>query len=132
MSPAGARAIRMKAMIIDDSRTMRRLLASYIANYSMEVIEAEDGVNALEKLQEIAAPDLALVDWDMPRMSGLDFIKAVRADPDYAEMKILMISSHNTIEDVGQALAAGATDFLMKPMTEEMLHDKLQMIGVAP
>ena len=122
----------MKAMIIDDSRTMRRLLASYIANYSMEVVEAEDGLNALEKLQGIDVPTLALVDWDMPRMCGLDFIKTVRADPDYADMKILMISSHNTIEDVGQALAAGATDFLMKPMTEEMLHDKLQMIGVAP
>jgi two-component system chemotaxis response regulator CheY len=122
----------MKALIIDDSRTMRRLLAAYVANYSIEVVEAEDGLNALEKLQEIEVPDLALVDWDMPRMCGLDFIKAVRADPNYAEMKILMISSHNTIEDVGQALAAGATDFLMKPMTEEMLHDKLQMIGVAP
>jgi two-component system chemotaxis response regulator CheY len=122
----------MKAMIIDDSRTMRRLLASYIANYSMDVVEAEDGLNALEKLQGIDVPALALVDWDMPRMCGLDFIKTVRADPDYADMKILMISSHNTIEDVGQALAAGATDFLMKPMTEEMLHDKLQMIGVAP
>ena len=120
----------MKVLIIDDSRTMRRLLASYIANVTSAIVEAEDGVQAMEQLLLNAPVDLALVDWDMPRMNGLDFVKTVRADPAFAEMKILMVTSHNTMEDVGQALEAGATDFLMKPMTEEMVTDKLRLLGM--
>jgi two-component system chemotaxis response regulator CheY len=120
----------MKVLIIDDSRTMRRLLASYLANIATAIIEAEDGVQALEQLNLNAPIDLALVDWDMPRMNGLDFVKAVRADAAFAEMKILMVTSHNTMEDVGAALEAGATDFLMKPMTEDMVTDKLRVLGM--
>jgi len=122
---------RMKALIVDDSRTMRRLLASYLADFSIEAIEAEDGLHALEQLQKYTSLELALVDWDMPRMTGLELVKAIRASGLFPDMKILMISSHNTLTDVSQALSAGATDFLMKPMTEEMLRDKLQMLGVA-
>lgn len=120
----------MKVLIIDDSRTMRRLLASYITSVTSAIIEAEDGVHAMEQLRLNTPLDLALVDWDMPRMNGLEFVKAVRANPAYAEMKILMVTSHNTMEDVGQALEAGATDFLMKPMTEEMVTDKLRLLGM--
>ena len=120
----------MKVLIIDDSRTMRRLLASYITSISTTVIEAEDGIHALEQLKLNAPIDLALVDWDMPRMNGLDFIKTVSADGAHAAMKILMVSSHNSKEDVGVALAAGATDFLMKPMTENMVTDKLRLLGM--
>ncbi len=120
----------MKVLVIDDSRTMRRLLVSYVTEFTPDIIEAEDGVQGLEQLAQHAPFDLVMVDWDMPRMCGLDFVKAVRANAAYAEMKILMITSHNTMEDVGQALEAGATDFLMKPMTEEMLRDKFQMLGV--
>lgn len=120
----------MKVLIIDDSRTMRRLLASYITRYTGEIIEAEDGVAALEQMARHAPVDLALVDWDMPRMNGLDFIKAVRANPTYADTKLLMVTSHNSMEDIGATLEAGANDFLMKPMTEEMVADKLRLIGV--
>lgn len=120
----------MKVLVIDDSRTMRRLLVSYVTEFTPDIIEAEDGVQGLEQLAQHAPFDLVMVDWDMPRMCGLDFVKAVRANAAYAEMKILMITSHNTMEDVGEALEAGASDFLMKPMTEEMLRDKFQMLGV--
>jgi len=119
----------MKTLIIDDSRTMRRLLASYITSFTGEVLEAEDGIQALEQLHKHTPIDLALVDWDMPRMNGLEFVKAVRADPAYADMKLLMVTSHTTMDDVAEALDAGATDFLMKPMTEEMVVDKLRLIG---
>lgn len=120
----------MKALIIDDSRTMRRLLSSYISEFTGEIVEAEDGIDGLERLKQHSPVDITLVDWDMPRMSGLEFVKSVRSNPVYSEMKILMVTSHNTIEDVGQALEAGATDFLMKPMTEEMVADKLRVLGV--
>jgi len=121
----------MKALIIDDSRTMRRLLASYLAEFTTDIYEAEDGVQALEQLQLHAPIDLALVDWDMPRMNGLEFVKAVRADPAFAETKLLMVTSHNSMEDVGEALAEGSNDFLMKPMTGEMVIDKIRLLGLA-
>lgn len=120
----------MKALIIDDSRTMRRLLASYVAEFSIEVVEAEDGVDALEKLLRYNPFDLALVDWDMPRMNGLEFVKTVRADPTFASMKMMMVTSHSAMEDVGQALQEGANDFLMKPLTGDMVSDKLRVLGL--
>lgn len=120
----------MKALIIDDSRTMRRLLASYVAPFTQEIFEAEDGVQGLEQLLLHGPFDYALVDWDMPRMNGLEFVQAVRADGANAEIKLLMVTSHNAMDDIGQALAAGANDFLMKPMTEEMVADKLRVMGV--
>ena len=120
----------MKALIIDDSRTMRRLLASYVAEFSIEVVEAGDGVEALEQLQRHPSTDLALVDWDMPRMNGLEFVKAVRADSAFAAMKLMMVTSHNEMADIGHALEEGANDFLMKPLTGEMVSDKLRMLGM--
>lgn len=120
----------MKALIIDDSRTMRRLLASYLSEFTSDIVEAEDGVHALEQLQRHAPFDVALVDWDMPRMNGLDFVKAVRANPAHAAVKLMMVTSHNSMEEVGEALGEGANDFLMKPMTGEMVIDKLRFLGV--
>jgi two-component system chemotaxis response regulator CheY len=109
---------------------MRRLLGSYLSAYSNLSLEAEDGLQALDQLKANAPVELALVDWDMPRMNGLEFVKAVRAEPAYASTKLLMVTSHNTMEDVGEALAAGADDFLMKPMTEDMVVDKIRMLGL--
>ena len=120
----------MKTLIIDDSRTMRRLLASYISEFSNEVIEAGVGIEALEQLNRFPSIDLALVDWDMPRMNGLEFVKAVRAEGKFAEMKLMMVTSHNAMEDIGLALEEGANDFLMKPLTGEMVTDKLRLLGL--
>ena len=109
---------------------MRRLLASYLSEFTSDIVEAEDGVHALEQLQRHAPFDVALVDWDMPRMNGLDFVKAVRANPAHAAVKLMMVTSHNSMEEVGEALGEGANDFLMKPMTGEMVIDKLRFLGV--
>ena len=120
----------MKALILDDSRTMRRLLASYVQEFSIDVVEAGDGIEALDQLQRNPSTDIALVDWDMPRMNGLEFVKAVRADQAFASMKVMMVTSHNEMADIGHALEEGANDFLMKPFTGEMVSDKLRMLGL--
>lgn len=120
----------MKALIIDDSRTMRRLLSSYVAEYSIKPIEAEDGREALARLEEEGSVEVALVDWDMPVMNGLDFVKAVRADPRYDGMKLMMVTAHSSISDVGAALDQGANDFLMKPFDGEMVAEKLRLLGI--
>lgn len=120
----------MKVLIVDDSRTMRRLLSSYLSPFTNEILQAEDGLDALEQLSRNPSLDLALVDWDMPRMNGLELVNAIRKESTYSEMKILMVTSHNTMEDIGAVLEAGATDYLMKPMTEEMVQDKLRLLGM--
>ncbi len=121
----------MKVLIIDDSRTMRRLLASYLAPLVSQTYEAGNGREALEVLDKDEAVDLALVDWDMPVMNGIDFVRVVRGDTRRAGIKLLMVTAHNNMESVTEAITAGADDFLMKPLTEEMVMDKLRMMGFA-
>ena len=120
----------MKAMIVDDSKAMRRLLKSYVSRFAGAVVEAGDGVDALTLLEQDASPDLAFVDWDMPRMNGLELLQKIRSLEKFSSMQVVMVTAHNSMEDLGQALEAGANDFLMKPITEEMVEDKLRMLGL--
>lgn len=120
----------MKVLIVDDSRTMRRLLSSFISPVTEDIAEAGDGRDALGVLEREAPFDLALVDWDMPVMNGLDLVKTVRANPAYDSMKIMMVTAQNSYETVLQAIEAGAADYLMKPLTEDMLIDKLRVLGM--
>jgi len=120
----------MKILIIDDSTTMRRLLSSYVQCLNPATAEAANGQEALEVLQEQGPFDLALVDWDMPVMNGLDFVKAVRADHQHDAMPMMMVTAQNSLESVTTALTNGANDYLMKPLTEEMVVDKLRVLGL--
>lgn len=123
----------MKMLIVDDSKPMRTLLAVIAREIAFATAEAGDGREALELLirNDPREPfTVALVDWEMPRMDGLEFIQAVRRNRDFAGLKLLMITRRNSPERVAEALAAGANDFLMKPVTGELLVDKLQILGV--
>ena len=108
---------------------MRRMLASYVDEYEIKSAGAENGQDALDQLNSEQDFDFALVDWDMPVMNGLDFVKAVRSDSSYDSMKLMMVTAHTAINDVGEALQEGADDFLMKPFTKEMVIDKLRVLG---
>ncbi|MCC6232372.1 MAG: response regulator [Verrucomicrobiales bacterium] len=123
----------MRMLIVDDSKPMRSFL-SYLANeMSFQTVEAVDGRDGLETLirNDPKQPfDIALVDWDMPRMTGLEFVQFVRRNHDYDELKLMMVTTNNTIEKITQALEAGANDFLMKPVTKESLAEKLQILGL--
>ena len=122
----------MKMLIVDDSKPMRTFLTSIAQELSFGTAEAVDGRTALDLLirNDPREPfDVALVDWDMPRMNGLEFVQAVRRNQDFAALKILMVTAFNSTERVAEALQAGANDFLMKPATKEMLADKLQILG---
>ncbi|HTS78053.1 MAG TPA: response regulator [Bryobacteraceae bacterium] len=120
----------MRMLIIDDSSTMRGLLAAIAAELGVGSEQAADGRVALEVLERHPSFELALVDWDMPRMNGLEFVRAVRARPEFSSLKLMMVTSHNAIEDVEVALASGADDFLMKPLDAEMVAEKLQVLGL--
>jgi two-component system chemotaxis response regulator CheY len=120
----------VKILIVDDSKAMRTLLRHFLHELQFESAQAEDGVQALEMLHEQGGFDLALVDWDMPRMNGLELVQAVRANARFNELKLMMVTAQNSMERVCAALEAGATDFLMKPVTRESLEDKLRVLGV--
>jgi len=120
----------MKILIVDDSKAMRTFLEYLVQQLKFETALAEDGCKALEILGQQDGFDLALVDWDMPHMNGLEFVQAVRANPAYHDLKLMMVTTQNSMERVAAALQAGATDFLMKPVSLETLSDKLRVLGV--
>jgi two-component system chemotaxis response regulator CheY len=120
----------MKILIIDDSKAMRAFLRYLAEELAFDSAEAGDGCEALAVLENHSDFDVALVDWDMPRMNGLEFVRAVRARRAYDAIKLMMVTTQTSMDHVAQALAAGATDFLMKPVTREALEEKLLLLGV--
>jgi two-component system chemotaxis response regulator CheY len=96
-----------------------------------EVVEAANGRDAISRLQEVGKVDLALVDWNMPEMNGLDFIRAVRADHIYDGVLLMMVTTETEMDNVVRALAAGANEYVMKPFTPEVILEKLQIFGMA-
>ncbi len=99
-------------------------------NLGFEVYEAAHGLEALERLKEIGHPDVVLVDWNMPEMNGIDFIRAVRAQPEYSDLPIMMVTTETEMERMAQAFIAGANEYVMKPFDQETIADKLQILGV--
>jgi two-component system chemotaxis response regulator CheY len=123
----------MKMLVIDDAKAMRTFLSYLGQELAFTTVEACDGREALDRLVKNDPREpfaVALVDWDMPRMNGLEFVEAVRRNRDFTDLKLMMVTTMNSQDRVQRALAAGADDFLMKPVTREMLEGKLQILGV--
>ncbi len=120
----------MRVLIIDDSMAMRRMLSAYVAELKAETAVATDGQDALDVLGREGAFDVALVDWDMPRMNGMEFVRAVRADDRWSGMKLVMVTAHISQDDIVEALETGADDYLMKPVSADMIEDKLRLLGL--
>jgi two-component system chemotaxis response regulator CheY len=120
----------MRALVIDDSRAVRMIIGKILRELGMEVVEAGDGLQALEQLKQTPDVDLMLVDWNMPQMNGLDFIRAVRSQPAYAAVRIVMVTSEAEGEQVVRALQAGADEYVMKPFNKDVLVAKLNLLDV--
>lgn len=121
----------MRVLIIDDSRATRAILKRILKEIGFEVFEAGHGCEALERLKSIGKPDLALVDWNMPEMNGYDFVCSVRANHDYDDLPLMMVTSETEISKMAMALEAGANEYIMKPFTKEVLMEKLDMMGIS-
>lgn len=120
-----------RALIIDDSRAIRRILGSVVKELGFEVAEAENGRQALETLTGMQPPaEIVLVDWNMPEMNGLEFVSHVRADRRWNGVKLMMVTSVTEADQMVKALTAGADEYIMKPFTKEALHDKLHLLGI--
>ena len=93
-------------------------------------MEAADGREALARLREIDHADLALVDWNMPEMNGLEFVRAVRAEPAYDDMPLMMVTAESDMKNMILALESGANEYVMKPFTKEVLREKIELLGI--
>jgi two-component system chemotaxis response regulator CheY len=121
----------MVHLVVDDSRTVRTFMRRILEDLGVDVIEASDGREALDLILGGASPDLVFVDWDMPVMDGIAFIRTIRASDLYADLPIVMVTKEIHLRDVKEALEAGANEYLMKPFDRHMVHDKLRILGVS-
>ncbi len=124
----------MRALVIDDSRTMRSLLSRQLLALGYEVIQAQHGEEALELLEQSGdqVPDVATVDWNMPVMDGLTFVQHVRRRPEWRSIALMMVTTEAEYDQIVRALAAGAHEYLIKPFTPEAFTDKLDLLGLVP
>lgn len=120
----------MRALVVDDSRAMRMILARVLRERGCDVVEAGDGREALAALSSGALPDVALIDWNMPVMNGLELVEAVRREPAYQGMRLVMVTTESESTQVVRALEAGADEYLFKPFTPDAVVDKLAMLGL--
>jgi two-component system chemotaxis response regulator CheY len=118
----------MLALLVDDSRAVRVIIRNILLELGMEVVEAGNGREALEQLRQNPDVELVLVDWNMPEMNGLDFIRTVRAQHSYDGLRIVMVTTETESEQVCRALDAGANEYVMKPFNREVLVAKLSML----
>ena len=123
----------MLAIVVDDSRAMRLILRRIVGQLGFDVIEAGDGKEALDALAGLDdLPQLALVDWNMPNMNGLEFVSAVRADARLREMTLVMVTTESEQSQIVRALAAGAHEYVIKPFTAGAMVEKLALLGLVP
>ena len=121
----------MQALVIDDSRAMRRILSSVLKKTGFSILEAENGAVGFDVFEENSDDiDLVLVDWNMPVMTGIEFIEKVRANPAYENHKLVMVTTETEPTRMAKALMSGVDEFVMKPFTEDILVEKLKLIGV--
>ena len=120
----------MRAMIVDDSRAQRMLLKRAVSPLGFEVLEAENGEDALAKLDPDNPVDVMLVDWNMPVMDGLTLVRRVRATRTFADVFVMMVTSESDPKKMARALMVGADDYLVKPVDGEMIRSKLEQTSV--
>ncbi len=120
----------MKAIVVDDSRATRMILKKALVQQGFEVFEAGDGKQALEEIGRTGPLDLALVDWNMPVMTGIELVTEVRAQKNLDGMAIMMVTTETEATQVQRALEAGANEYVMKPFTDDILKEKLLLLGL--
>lgn len=118
----------IKVLVVDDSKAIREIEKKYLEEMGFKVLEAEDGEEALKVLEENPDIKLILLDWYMPVMNGFEFLKKVRANPQWNEVKIMMVTTENQQKNILEAIMNGANEYLMKPFDKEMLKVKIQFL----
>jgi two-component system chemotaxis response regulator CheY len=117
--------LQIKILVVDDFATMRKVVRNLLKQVGYEnIVEAEDGVMALKALKS----QKIISDWNMPNMTGLELLKAVRADEDLKTTPFLMVTAEALQDNVITAVKAGVSNYIVKPFTAEVLNDKIKKI----
>ena len=123
----------MLALIIDDSRAMRKILARIVSDLGFDYLEAANGEEALAHFESGNIPDLCLIDWNMPVMDGYTFVTRVREkrdDPAWRKVTLMMVTTESEHNQIVKALAAGAHEYVIKPFTPDTIVEKLDTLGL--
>jgi len=120
--------LKMSILVVDDFSTMRRIITNVLKQLGYEnIVEAEDGTKALSIL-ESQHVDFVITDWNMPQMSGLDLLKAIRASKDRKSIPVLMVTAEAMQENIIAAAQAGVNNYIVKPFDAKTLADKINKI----
>lgn len=123
----------LRALVVDDSRAMRAILARILSQSGFETIQAANGLEAIDIMEKHGPSlDLVLLDWNMPELSGIQALEKIRARDEFKHIRVVMITTETEIEQMVRALETGADEYVMKPFTREALEDKLRLIGMLP
>ena len=120
----------MRALVIDDDPAILLIIASILNGLDFEVTTASDGQKGLEQLSKSSPLDVVLVDWNMPVMNGLEFIKSVRSNPHCSNIPIIMVTTELEMSQLALTFDAGVSEYIMKPFSPVMIQEKLQMVGI--
>ena len=120
----------MRALVVDDDPTILRMISAILKSLGYEVSLAGNGLEGLEQLAKLGAPDVVLVDWNMPEMNGLEFVKAVRSNSVYTDLPLIMVTTELEMPQLALTFDAGVNEYIMKPFDPIMIQEKLQMVGV--
>lgn len=116
-------------LVVDDSRVIRKVARRVLEDIGFDIAEAADGMEALAWCRA-AMPDAVLLDWNMPVMNGLEFLRHLRAEPGGDTPKVVFCTAEHSVEHIRQALAAGADEYIMKPFDGEIIATKFAEAGL--
>lgn len=122
----------MRVLVIDDSRANRMVLQKFLKEFGLETAEAENGLDAIWMLKQRSDIDLITVDYHMPKMTGVQFVRLVREKPELDRVQIVMITSETSPDRITDAAEAGVNEFLFKPFDKKKLIEVLESLGINP
>jgi two-component system, chemotaxis family, chemotaxis protein CheY len=118
-----------RCLVVDDSRVVRRVARRILEELKFEIAEAEDGKIALDACR-LSMPDAILLDWNMPNMSGIEFLRALRRERGGDRPVVVFCTTENDVAFISAAMAAGANEYIMKPFDKEIIESKFGAVGL--
>ena len=116
-------------LVVDDSKVVRMVARKILEGFNFSIAEAEDGQKALDSCRN-RMPDVVLLDWNMPVMSGIEFLRELRAIPDIEQPVVVFCTTENDMDHIQEAIDAGANEYIMKPFDSEIIESKLLQVGL--
>lgn len=118
-----------RCLIVDDSRVVRKVARRIIEDLDFTTEEAADGAQALEACRS-EMPDAVLLDWNMPVMNGIDFLRALRREPNGQSPVVVFCTTENDMDHIAEAIKSGANEYIMKPFDSEIIESKFAEVGL--